>query len=76
MKTVYRYIKFERTESMGLVIWQCRNSRHDDLLGKCQWDIQWHQFVFFPTSQWCVFSADCLDDISHFLKQLNEANKR
>jgi hypothetical protein len=75
MKTRCRYIHFvERFVAKLPVGWSCLNTKHSDELGGVKWDYGWKQFVFLPMDN-TEFSADCLDDISHFMKQLNDASK-
>ncbi len=71
MKTVYKYIKFVHP-IFDKLSWSCVNKRHGDLLGTVRWSSGWREHVFIAISDDIVFSASCLDDISHFMKQLNE----
>lgn len=76
MKTVYRYIRFYQGQTVKEhPIWICRDrSTAPGKLGACEYYREWKQYVF-NTNPNADFSADCLDDISHFLKQLNEHGK-
>jgi|WetSurMetagenome_2_1015567.scaffolds.fasta_scaffold217631_5 hypothetical protein len=52
-------------------------SLHDNTyLGTIQWSGAWRQYVFCPTcsddTQW---SHDCLEDLRHFIIQLNKEQK-
>jgi len=52
-------------------------SLHDDTkLGFIMWSGAWRQYVFVPTledgTQW---SHDCLEDLRHFIVQLNKEQK-
>lgn len=71
MKTRYKYIHFEiRADDED--IWECHNNRTDDLLGELNFDKQWRQWVFMP-EHGCIFSADCLQDIIHFIEQIKNS---
>jgi len=55
----------------GLDAWAIRSTkRGNDLLGSIDYYETWRQYVF-TGSRYCCFSADCLDEISAFLKRLN-----
>lgn len=71
MQTEYKYIKFYRR---NLDTWYCRN-KEGTLLGLVIFEQGWKQYVFTPMLEELIFSATCLDDISHFLKQLNGTAK-
>ncbi len=66
MKTKYKYIEFVKHPGF----WQCRNKRTGGWLCDVEWDAQCKQYVA-GFNGGAAFSADCLDEISHFLKQLN-----
>ncbi len=52
--------------------WLIRNKRSGAVLGSVGWYGSWRQYVFEPQSHAdLAFSADCLDDISGFLKRAN-----
>ena len=75
MKTRYKYIHFERMETTDRdYLWVCLNNRYGDPLGHVEYETHWHTHIFKP-AHGTVFSADCLDDISKFMKQLNEGKK-
>ncbi len=69
MKTKYEHIYFEK-DNDDPVIWDCHNNKGYGVLGFVDYYKVWKQFVF-NSADCAVFSNDCLDDISHFLKQLN-----
>lgn len=67
MKTNYKDIYFEETANS----WRCYNNTIKTLLGWTEYYKLWKQFIF-NAADYVIFSADCLADISHFLKQLND----
>jgi len=71
MKASYRYIKFIEDSDPEAKRWFCENKRHGDQLGEVTYYSEWRQWViaFQPG---CVFNNTCLNDISHFLGQLNQ----
>ena len=73
MKTKYEFIHFDLIEKKAktFVIGCYNNSRSGELLGRVKWYPFWRQYCFFPTTK-AVYSASCLDDISHFIKQLKK----
>jgi hypothetical protein len=76
MKTKYKYVYFEKTRGFIRAdeLWECVNRRDGDILANVFWYEVWNTHVVsFARS--AVFSADCLDDISHFLNQLNKKGR-
>lgn len=73
MKTKYRFIEF-RLVSDKPKIWECCNTKSNDVLGCVDWFVSWRQFVFNPENL-TTYSHDCLTDIAHFLQQLNIEEK-
>ena len=73
LKTKYKYIEFVQESNMYQAnpIWRCKNKRHGSQLGIVEYYPEWKQWVIGAIDHRNIFSADCLDDISHFLKQLN-----
>ena len=71
VKTSYKFIHFEK----GGLAWVCKNIKHNDVLGRVAYYEQWCQYVF-EASPGCVFSADCLTDIAHFITQLNTQQRK
>lgn len=71
MKTKYKYIHFQISIE-DRDIWECYNSKHGDLLGDVFFFERWNQYVFAADNAEIIFSAECLNDIKHFLEQLNE----
>jgi len=68
MKTKYNYIHFKEVDDY----WECRNNKKNKVLGIVYTSKQWKQYVYAPQTI-TVYSADCLADIQHFMKQLKEA---
>lgn len=75
MKTRYKYIHFDVVEVKAKTkVWVCRNNRTDGILANIMWYSTWRQYCFFPVMG-AVYNDTCLDDISHFLKQLRVGRK-
>ena len=72
MKTRYKYIHFLRLDEYE---WDVVNNRSDETLGFISWDSKWACPVFCSKGLDFIFNATCLDDISHFMKQLGESEK-
>lgn len=70
MKTSYEHIYFEQNE---VNVWHCRNNKNDKILGDTRINLRWREHIFRPRTD-AIFSASRLDDIAHFLKQLNDRN--
>ena len=70
LKTKYKYIEFK--ESIFLKIWTCMNRKDKTELGTVEFEALWNQYVFCTNNEiYVMFSAGCLRDIAHFIKQLN-----
>lgn len=67
MKTVYRYIRFDLEGGY----WKCMNKRAANILGYASYYPQWKQWVM-EFERDCVFNNSCLNDMAHFLSQLNK----
>lgn len=67
MRRAYKYIKFNLGESG---IWWCSNKKNGTLLGSVSIFEAWKQYCFFPFDE-TVLNATCLQDVIHFLGQLN-----
>lgn len=66
----YKYISFvESITNKNKQVWQCVNNSSKEELGLVKWYATWRRYCYFPTVQ-AVYSDDCLDDISHFIKQI------
>jgi len=69
------YIYFSKLIQQGKTQrWAVRTRSRDDLLGTIKFYGAWRQYVFFPESQ-VIFSAGCLDQISKFIQDAQEAWK-
>lgn len=66
MKTRYRYIHFKQARDL----WICFNNKTNEPLCSLEYYPPWFQWVLASKSPTSVFSADCLQDISHFMGQL------
>lgn len=67
MKTQYRFIHFVKKISGD---WACVTSNHRNRLGTVEFYMPWKQWVFSAIPL-VIFSEDCLDDVRHFIHQLN-----
>jgi len=70
MKTKYKHIEFEQGQT-SYERYLCCNRKDKTVLGEIEYHRDWHQFVIGFNSD-CIFSSSCLNDISHFLGQLNK----
>jgi len=71
MQTKYKYIHFE-TENKD--IWTCL-TKDDYILAEIYFHKQWKEFtVIF--NQRATFNAGCLNDIVHFVGQLNRKENK
>ncbi len=77
MKTEYKYIHFDdySNQKQKTGRWMCMNTNHGTWLGEVKWGCGWRQYCFFSAPA-VVFSGGCLDDISHFIKQLMDQRKK
>lgn len=70
-----KYINFQLVEKKPKTnLYICANNKSGAPLGWIKWFPGWRQYCFFAES-FPVFSADCLDDISEFLKDINKIHK-
>lgn len=72
MQTEYKHINFQKVNARFTTkpIYRCvSNKSIDGVLGTIKYYPYWQKHCFFPEAN-IVFSADCLNDISHFLGQL------
>lgn len=71
MKTTYKFIHFLVIDIKHTTkVWACCNTGTETELGRVKWFSPWRQYCFFPFAD-IVFSTSCLEDICHFIKQLN-----
>lgn len=68
MKAFYKYIHFAQLTDHE---WVCMNTKKKEMLGTVEFYKNWRQWEFAP-DELAVFSAGCLDDISHFMQQLKD----
>ena len=71
LKTDYQYLIFVEVPNPGrkTSVWECRNKNSQTVLGTVSWYGPWRQYCYFPSIQ-AVYSAGCLQDITHFINQL------
>ena len=75
MRTEYKYIHFEKVaDKTKTSVWSCLNNHYGTELGRVKWYPQWRWYCFFQTV-FAIYSDGCLDDISDFLKQVNQRHK-
>ena len=73
----YKFIEFiELAKDKDTSIWECNNKKTLEQLGVVQWYSSWRRYCFQPS---CfiktIYSAECLDDISDFIKKEMEKRK-
>jgi hypothetical protein len=75
MQLDYEYLIFVVQQSTGKTSrYHCTTKSAGALLGEVKWHSPWRQYCYFPQIQ-AVYSAGCMTDIAHFVKQLNDARK-
>lgn len=72
IKKEYRHIHFEFDE--GTVVWWCYHNKTDERLGYIERNKKWSQYIICLEDR-AFFSCGCLDDASHFLRQLNDQSE-
>jgi hypothetical protein len=78
MQTEFEYIYFENVtpyDGRKTTVWNCRNKKSTDLLGKISWYGPWRQYVYFTIPD-VVLSAGCLTDIRNFIANLMHERRR
>jgi len=73
VKTEFEYIHFVQVPKgpgAKTSSWECRNTKHGDLLGHVCWYGRWRQYCYFSHGE-TVLNAGCLRDIQAFLKVSN-----
>ena len=76
MKTKYKHIEFEvrtKRKNRKTEIADCYN-HSGEFLGCIKWYSAWRQYCWFQAED-IVMAKSCLDDVSHFIKQLMDARK-
>ena len=75
MKTKYKFIHFVKIEDKPKTsVWDCKNSKYGSRLGVVGYEPGWRQYCFYSVGD-VVFSVGCLDDIKHFIGQLEQLRK-
>jgi hypothetical protein len=72
MQTEFEFIYFEDVtpyDGRKTTVWECRNKKSTDLLGRVQWYGAWRQYVFVCCAG-VVMSDSCLNDIRGFIRAL------
>jgi len=71
VQTKYEYLIFEKAaqQPAKTSAWECKNAKSGTVLGIVKWYGPWRRYCYFPTVQ-AVYSAGCLNDITHFIEQL------
>ena len=77
LQTKYKHIHFVHVmDKTTTSEWTCNNNSTGDLLGTVKWYSNWRQYVFIPIFLVpTVFSVSCLEDINHFIGQLEAKRK-
>lgn len=75
MQTRFKHIHFKE-DTWGAhperpKVYQCRNNKSGDLLGRVTYYDGWKRWVF-DGKQCCVFDSSCLRDIAMFLDSLKD----
>ena len=63
----YKFIQIDETTDTEYTVF---NNKTNDCLAHINYYKPWKEWVIFPYLD-CVFSADCLIDLAHFLNLLN-----
>jgi hypothetical protein len=72
MQTKYKHIAFyldHVDHDIRKAVYLCANHSGEDL-GRVEWYEPWKQYCYFNTFG-VIYSQSCLQDIAHFLSQLN-----
>lgn len=69
----YRFIHFEEKNTEHGIRYFCKNNKTGDHLGECAFYKKWKEWVYLPKD--IVMSSQCLEDVAHFLRQLNPVCK-
>jgi hypothetical protein len=78
MQLKYKYFHFSDASSFypkrKTKTFDCINNKSGAILGNIKWYSNWRQYCFFSSDN-TIFNSSCLEDISYFLKQLNNGHK-
>lgn len=76
MKMKYKYIEFKLLEQKAkTTVWSCNNLKSNITLGIIKWFPSWRQYCFSPINN-SVYSKGCLEDVNHFIQQLDNKRKK
>jgi len=72
MKTKYMYISFSIITAPGnKLFYQCTNNKNFHVIGTVEWYPRFTSYCYYPITG-TVYSIECLNDIAHFISQLNK----
>ena len=75
MKTKYKHIHFvEALSDDAQPDYLCYN-KSDEVLGWIEYYFPWRQYVFSTKAKEMVFSKSCLQDIEHFITQVEQSKE-
>ena len=75
MKTHFQHIHFVVIEEKPKTdVWGCLNSKTRERLGVVRWYSPRRQYCFLPHQE-RVFDQDCLEEITLFIRGLNEKRR-
>lgn len=70
-----KWITFKETHDTGKTkVWDIHALQNDELLGSVRWFGRWRQYCFYP-SRATIWNADCLNDVTAFIKYQMELRK-
>lgn len=69
------FVEMGESPSGKTKIWSVMNSNDGSLLGQVKWYGPWRKYVFFSEPN-CIWSADCLEDLSKFVNQKMKEKQR
>lgn len=70
MITKFKIVYFELIEKKERTsVWGCYKNAGSTLMGVVRWEDAWRQYCFYPEPD-IVFSADCMEEVSWFIKNL------
>ena len=74
LKTKYKYIEFNQESNMyqDNPIWRCVNRKSKGQLCIIEYYPDWKRWVMGAVDHMNIFSRDCLEDIIHFMSQLEK----
>ncbi len=67
----YMRVKYAHSSPSGKTHVYSIEDRRGGTLGAVQWYPSWRRYCFFPAGDYCIFSADCLTEITKLLERLD-----